>query len=183
MISRLFQYYQRKRILNINLNIVLAGLLAILIAKYPVLLMSRWIGAEHKLINSLLAGVIDAVADALIYFLLHWVANHCKPASDKPPGLARNFWRDASLVQVERLILTPPFYVVAVGGMYGLQHAGITASWSFVYSFTAAIILTRIIHTIWGLRTGRFKDFAPVPGKNPDESLIIDKGGDAAGGP
>lgn len=175
MPSRLFELYQRKRIININVNVIVAGLLAILIAKYPVLLVTEAIGREHKLINSLVAALIDAVADGVIYFLLHWVANHWKPNPTKEHGPSRSFWRDASLVQVERLILTPPFYVVAVGGMYALQHADFTPSWSFVISFSAAIVMTRVIHTIWGLKTGRFKDFAPVPGNHPDEDLVIEK--------
>jgi len=179
MTNRLFDLYQRKRIININLNVIVAGLLAIAIAKYPVLLVTEAIGREHKFINAMVAAVLDAVADAVIYFLLHWVANHWKPDPTKAHGPSRSFWRDASLVQVERLILTPPFYVVAVGGMYALQHADFTPSWSFVISFSSAIVMTRVIHTIWGLKTGRFKDFAPVPGKHPDEDLVIGRETDA----
>lgn len=162
MPGRIFRYYQRHRIVNVNLNIIGAGLLAVAVAKWPVHWVSGWIGAEYKLINSIIAALIDGVADILIYFLLHWVANHWRPFKpqherDHPDT---SFWKNASLVQFERLTLTPAFYVIAIGGMWGLQHAGMRASWAFVLSFSVGLIVTRIAHTYWGLRTGRFQ---PIP--------------------
>ncbi|MBX3322942.1 MAG: hypothetical protein KF757_08125 [Phycisphaeraceae bacterium] len=170
MWSRLLNLYQRKRIVNINVNVVVAGFLAIIIAKYPVLLATQWIGSEHKLVNAFVAAAIDAVADVIIYFILHWLANHCRQPKGRPVGPGRSFWRDASLIQFERLMLTPAFYVIAIGGMWGLQHAGIQPSWSFVYSFGAAILLTRIIHTFWGLRTGRFRDVLSETAQHPPKT-------------
>lgn len=161
MPRRAFRFYQRHRIVNVNLNIVGAGLLAVLIAKWPVHWVTGWIGAEYKLINSIVAAFIDGIVDIGLYFVLHWVANHWRPIRpqherDKPDDHG-SFWKNATLVQFERLTLTPAFYVIAIGGMWGLQHAGVRASWAFVISFSVGLIVTRIAHTYWGLRTGRFE--------------------------
>ncbi len=162
MPTRVFHFYQRHRIVNVNLNIIGGGLLAIALSKFPVLWVTAWIGPEHKLINSIVAAIIDGVADVIIYFGLHWIANHWRPIKpDKASGKPKeSFWREATLVQFERLALTPAFYVIAIGGMWGLQHLDMPASWAFVLAFSAAIIMTRLAHTAWCLKTGRFE---PIP--------------------
>ncbi len=160
MHDRLFRLYQQHRIININLNVIGAGFLAIALAKWPVHAFSVWVGEQHKLLISVAAALIDGLADIAIYFVLHWVANHWRPLTAQKPGdddTHPDFWRDASVVQFQRLALTPLFYLVSIGGMYGLQHWGMRASWAFVVAFATAIVLTRIIHTWWGLRTGTFK--------------------------
>lgn len=164
MPTRLFQFYQRHRIINVNLNIIGAGLLAVAIAKWPVHHLSEWVGLEHKLINSVIAALVDGAVDIAIYFALHWLANHWRPfkpqrAEDEPEDHAK-FWKNATLIQFERIALTPAFYVVAIGGMWALQHAGMHAGWAFVAAFSSAIVVTRVAHTVWGLRTGRFQ---PLP--------------------
>ncbi|QYK48811.1 MAG: hypothetical protein KF838_02935 [Phycisphaeraceae bacterium] len=159
MTGRLFKLYQQSRLFNINFNVVAAGLLAIAISKYPVLLVSEWIGPERKFLITLAAAGIDVVADVVIYYGLHWLANHWRPASRRPRvrKSKRAFFKDASLVQFERAILSPLYYMVAGGLMYLLQYQGIKANWAFVFGFVSAIVVTRIVHTMWGLRTGRFK--------------------------
>ncbi len=160
MPRRLFHLYQRSRIFNINFNVVAAGLLAILIAKMPVAYVSDWIGHEHKLWITLAAAAIDMVVDVLIYYGLHWLANHWRPPSRRPKIRKSNraFFKDATLIQFERAILSPLYYIVAGGLMYILQHQGIKPSWAFVWAFASGIFVTRIVHTIWGLRTGRFRN-------------------------
>lgn len=160
MPGKLFHLYQRSRVFNINFNVIAAGLLAILVAKFPVAVVSNWIGPEHKFLITLCAAAIDMVADVLLYYGLHWLANHWTPASRRPKvrRSKRAFFKDASLIQFERAILSPLYYLVAGGLMYLLQHQGIRASWAFVLGFASGIIVTRVVHTIWGLRTGRFKN-------------------------
>ncbi|GIW73543.1 MAG: hypothetical protein KatS3mg103_0065 [Phycisphaerales bacterium] len=164
MPRRLVRFYQQSRLLNINLNLVLAGFLAIALAKYPVMLVERWL-AGHALLITVIAYAIDTTFDVAAYFGLHWVANHWKPRAvhgrDEPPPLPkhrRNFLLDAGRVQAERLVLVPVFAAVSMGMMYGLQkYAGVPASWAFVYGFATAIVVTRTLHTISGIWTGTFK--------------------------
>ena len=164
MPHRLVRFYQRSRLLNINLNLVVAGFIAIALAKYPVMLVEQWLQG-HKFLITLIAYGLDTMFDVAAYFGLHWVANHWRPSSvhgqePKPelPKHRKNFLMDAGRVQAERMILVPVFAAVSMGMMYSLQkYAGMSASWAFVYSFATAIMVTRTLHTISGNWTGTFK--------------------------
>lgn len=164
MPERVFRLYQRHKLININVNVATAGLLAILLAKYPVhiidRLFERHFGSGHPLLKSIAAALVDGIADVMIYYALHWLANHWRPfgarhASDHPDD-ARHFFRNATLVQFERLVLSPVFYVVSVGLMWWLQLAWqIRAGWAFVFAFSTGILVTRVLHSIYMIRTGR----------------------------
>ncbi|KAA0216667.1 MAG: hypothetical protein DYG94_08860 [Leptolyngbya sp. PLA3] len=164
MPERVFRLYQRHKLININVNIATAGFLAILVAKYPVHLADGFIdsrlGLGHPLVKSIAAALIDGAADVVIYYVLHWLANHWRPygraqESDKPDD-DRHFLRNATLVQFERLALSPIFYGVSIGLMWGVQHStDIGVSWAFVLAFATGIVVTRVLHSIYMVRTGR----------------------------
>ena len=172
MPKRILRHYQRRRIININVNVVTAGLLSIALAKYPVALLGQWIGHEHKLLITVLAYALDTLVDVAIYFGLHWVANHWRPvflhgeplrpahAGEPVPARARSYIEDVGRIQAERLALVPLFAGVAMGMMYGLQKLfEIRPSWAFVFGFLTAILITRIVHTAMGWYvTGSFRD-------------------------
>lgn len=169
MPDRLFKLYQRKKIVNINVNIIVAGLAAIAISAWPVQLTVHFIqnrlGWHATWIETVVAMMIDGVVDVAIYFGLHWIANHWRPLRPLSPedetdrhADKGSFWRTATFVQAERYLLSPIFYLVAMGGMWLLRdNTDLAVKWAFMISFTIAIITTRVIHTIWGLRTGLFK--------------------------
>lgn len=161
MWRRLFHLYQTKRVVNINANVTFAGLVAILIAKWPVMLVAGWIGEERKFTIALAAYFIDMVVDFMVYFSLHWLANHWKPGKPAPIDRARliHFAQDALVVQAERIVLVPLFALLAIGGMTLLQHrTDLPAERAFVLTYLVAILITRILHTIIGYRTGTFDD-------------------------
>lgn len=163
MPQRVFQFYQRKRVVNINLNILAAGFIAIALAKLPIMYISDWIGPNHKLLIIGIAYALDTVLDVLVYYALHWVANHWNPNGHHPKSehkpRTRRFLHDATRVQAERAALVPLFAIIAMGGMWALQEYGIaSASWAFVFAFAAAMLATRVVHTFWGYRSGTFKD-------------------------
>lgn len=169
MPRRAFRLYQRKRVVNINVNVFVAGVVSIALAKYPVMLISGWIGHEHKLLISVLAYVIDTTIDILMYFGLHWVANHWRPSRvpvstpvatiDEAPTKQHSFWVDVALVQAERIALVPIFALMAISGTWAFQHFGqIRPDWAFVWAFLIAMVVTRILHTIWGYKSGTFHD-------------------------
>lgn len=168
MPKRAFQLYQRKRVININVNVFLAGILSIALAKYPIMIFSGMIGHEHKLAISIMAYVIDTLIDVLLYFGLHWIANHWRPLKEThlvdklttpADSRTKNFLIDVGKVQAERIALVPIFAAIAISGMWALQHfAGFKPNWAFVIAFIVAMIITRVIHTVWGLRSGTFKD-------------------------
>lgn len=161
MPRHLFQLYQRKRVININANVTVAGLLALALAKLPVAWTAAAIGHEHKLLISVVAYFIDMLFDGFVYFALHWIANHWKPGEPEPVDRARvkRFFADALMVQAERAVLVPVFAIIAIGGMWLLQHhTDIKVGWVFVLTYLTAILITRILHTIIGYRTGSFDD-------------------------
>lgn len=163
--ARWFRFYQRYRILNVNANIVLAGFLAILVAKWPVQWVSNWIGEGRDVLKVVAAAAIDGIADILIYFVLHWLANHWRPFKSKSEREAAllekrrgKFLKHATVIQFERYALFPVFYLVAMGGMYMLMQTGMREGWAFALGFAAAIFTTRVLHTTYWLKTGRFNE-------------------------
>lgn len=167
----------RRRIVNVNVNIIVAGLLAMGVTvaamkglehisvppKLAKLVGMPWeLGPftwTEKTVISILTLVIDLVADVLVYYVLHWLANHVpKKAAkighiidDLNPAYAHlTFVQDATMVQVERLVLSPLFYIIAMGGQQMILHADHSAvATSVAVPFTTAILVTRCIHTVW----------------------------------
>lgn len=161
-----FRLYQRHKLININVNIIASGMLAIAVAKYPVELATDRMPEHWHLAKSVVMALIDGAADVLIYYVLHWVANHWRPAHETPPDRGR-FWRNATLVQFERYALSPLFYAIAMGLSYTLMRTGtLSDSWAFVVGFGSAILVTRALHTAWMIRKGRHHD--PGGGSTPD---------------
>ncbi len=169
MPRRAFKLYQRKRVVNINVNVFVAGIASITLAKYPVMVISGMIGHEHKLLIAVVAYVIDTTIDILMYFGLHWVANHWRPNGAVEKLIEtetieghekkRSFWVDVALVQAERIALVPIFAAMAISGTWAFQHFGqIRPDWAFVWAFLIAMVVTRILHTIWGYKSGTFHD-------------------------
>jgi hypothetical protein len=165
MPQRLFHLYQRKRIININANIVAAGLAALLPTALVVHLVEvQWPAAPQWAFPFIAVGA-DIVFDVMIFFGLHWIANHWRPfrgktdaeriaLTAKPPP----FMIDAAMLQVERAIFSPLYYLTAAGLMKLLQVWGLGAGVAVLIAFPTGMLVSRVAHTIWGLRMGRFLD-------------------------
>jgi hypothetical protein len=169
-----------RRIVNVNVNIIVAGLAAMgitvavmhfadqvgLLEKLNGLLPNihgRLFGHNfeihsQKLIISGLTFFVDIVADVAVYFGLHWLANHMPrklPRPVNPRYADLSFMRDASLVQFERAILSPLLYVVALGLQNMLLHRGVGIGKATAIGFTAGILVSRVLHTIWMMHNER----------------------------
>ncbi|MFG0286023.1 MAG: hypothetical protein ACF8R7_16520 [Phycisphaerales bacterium JB039] len=165
MPQRLFRLYQRKRIVNINANVVAAGLLALIPTAIVVHLVElRWPASPGWVFPVVAVGA-DIFWDVTLYFGLHWLANHWRPFAGrteaerqalaaKPPP----FMQDATLVQLERAILSPLYYLTAAGLMKLLQLGDVRPGLAVLIAFPTGLILTRVLHTVWGLRSGSFLD-------------------------
>lgn len=167
MLRWLGQLYAR-RIVNVNVNIVLAGLLAL-----PPTLLAVWLahraGVETPWKITLITFVTDVVADVAIYYTLHWLANHW-PAlhvlrRDHPHKVHKahlSFFKDATLVQVERAALSPILYFLFLG----TQHVLIAHDWhpvpATVIGFAVGIGTARTLHTLWMLRQERLSRLASL---------------------
>jgi len=165
MPHRLFHLYQRKRIININANIVAAGLAALLPTALVVHIVEiQWRETPQWAFPIIAVGA-DIFFDVMIFFGLHWIANHWRPFRGKTDAermaLAARpppFMIDAAMLQVERAIFSPLYYITAAGLMKLLQTWGLGAGVAVLIAFPTGMLVSRVAHTIWGMRMGRFLD-------------------------
>lgn len=157
------------RIVNINVNVLVAGFAAISLTIIPVHL-SRYFGVKDtdKTTLAIITFVSDVVLDFAIYFVLHWLANHwprkwkktgelvhrAQDISDAaPPPLP--FLLDAGKVQLQRLALSPVLYAAAIWMQYQFLTHGVGRELAGFYGYTIAMIFCRFIHTWWLIREDR----------------------------
>ncbi len=166
MPHRLFRLYQRKRVININANVVIAGLGSTVIVMGLLALLKHSVGTAWPTWGyTVFALVTDIVLDVAMFAGLHWIANHWRPSNGRsgkerlelgaaaPPHL-----EDTAKVQLERMILSPLYYIIASVGTEIVQRAGLPPYWAVGIGYPLALLATRTIHTWWGLRSGTFED-------------------------
>lgn len=152
----LADFYHR-RVVNVNVNIVLAGLLSLAPTTYIVHLTRHLLSDDQKFLISGITFLADIIFDVVIYYFLHWFANHMprKGRWVHPAYEGLTFVRDATLVQFERAIISPVLYTVALGSQTLLMHRGTSREWATVIGFVGGIAAARCIHTVWMLRSER----------------------------
>ena len=168
MPGRLFRLYQRKRVININANVIAAGLGSTAIVVGLIWVLKIVFGTSWPTWGySAFSLAADIVLDVAIFSGLHWVANHWRPLTGKsdrermqlgaaaPPHL-----EDTAKVQIERAVLSPLYYLIAVAGTECLQRVGVHPAWAVAIAYPAGLAVTRTLHTWWGLKTGTFDDHA-----------------------
>jgi hypothetical protein len=146
-----------RRIINVNCNVLVAGSLALLPTLWIVSL-TRDLGINNKFAITAITFASDLVFDVVIYFVLHWLANHLPRRWGRVTSKAYqhlSFIRDASLVQFERMLMAPLLYTVALGMQNILMHYGVGREWATVWGFAVGLTITRAMHTFWMLRTER----------------------------
>lgn len=82
------------------------------------------------------------------------VAETPAPAAPVPvcPVPKVGFVRDATTLQLQRLCLSPIFYGVAAGGQWMMLNWGYARELSVAIPFATAILVTRLLHTVWLLK-------------------------------
>lgn len=160
-----------------NVNIVLAGTFAIVLTTGVLRLLNSWhlLEGMNKGFIVGLTFVLDMVFDIFLVFGLHWLAAHWPAkwkankglvnaagkvvnAADRvmdaaPPPIS--FARDATIIQFQRLCLSPILYFIAWGLQWWMLHEGVRAEWTALPAYVTAIIVTRCIHTPWLLYSDR----------------------------
>lgn len=177
MFSWLGRQYSR-RVVNVNVNILLAGLLALAPTLLVVRLMEKLLrtgavsGAKlHIGDKAIITGttlVADIVFDVSIYFGLHWLANHwgrserAKKQQHHMEVIADAavetvpFFKDASKVQFERMVLSPLLYALFLGTQFSLMTLfKVPPVPATALGFLVGIATARTLHTLWMLREER----------------------------
>jgi hypothetical protein len=146
-----------RRIVNVNVNIIAAGLLALIPLTLTVHVATHHFGLTSKLGIAALSLVADVVFDVVIYYALHWLANHSPTLRSSRIEKANepSFFRDASLIQFERALLSPILYAVAIGLQQFLLHEGHAPTTSTAIGFIVGMATSRTLHTSWMIWKGR----------------------------
>src|SRR5205085_117801 len=112
----------------------------------------------EKLVISGMTFFVDVISDILVYYGLHWLANHLprKLGFVSTGAYAHlSFMRDATLVQFERGILSPLLYAAALTTQNTLLHQGWSVESATAIGLGLGIVLSRCLHTLWMLRQER----------------------------
>ena len=166
MPHRLFRLYQRKRVININANVIAAGLGSTAIVAGMIAVLKYPLGTDWPTWGyTAFSLAADILLDVAIFTGLHWLANHWRPFKGRshkeklelgaaaPPHL-----EDTARVQLERAILSPLYYIIAVVATETLQQLGLRPYWAVLIAYPLGLAVTRTLHTWWGLKSGTFHD-------------------------
>lgn len=150
----LSRWYSR-RIVNVNVNVVLAGLIALGPAA-GVAHLTTYLDIHDARAITAITLAADGIFDVMTYYALHWYANH-RPGKKAQLGIVNlDFIRDASLVQFERALLLPLFYgVTAFISWWLINHEITGRELGTVIALLTGIVVTRLVHTFWMLRQER----------------------------
>lgn len=165
-----------RRIVNVNVNVLAAGALALgpvlLIVKgyHRLGLPSEWLPA--------VTFVADVVCDVAIYYGLHFLANHApwrlNPVHAVADATVEHvpFFRDATRIQFQRMVIAPILYGLWLGSQWVLVH---TFRWDPVpataVGFVLGVGVARTLHTMWMLWEGRRAAAGLAAGKSPEARL------------
>ncbi|MGP1273518.1 MAG: hypothetical protein ACTS22_09310 [Phycisphaerales bacterium] len=166
MPDRLFRFYQRRRIININANIVASGLLSTLMVMGLLWFLKSVVGTSWPTWGyTAFSAVADLVLDVGLFAWLHWVANHWRPLNGRTEREQAELHAprpnpvvDATQLQFERAVISPLYYIMAIAGTEALQQHGMHPAWAVAIAYPAGLAVTRTIHTIWGIKSGSYTD-------------------------
>lgn len=160
-----------RRIINVNVNIIVAGLAAMLLTLIPVH-ATRYLGIEAKWVIIAITLGFDVAFDVVIYYFLHWLANHTQAmpwSRHRNSPLGMSYFRDATLVQFERAMLGPVYYGSAIAVQYVLLHF-VDRELAAMLGLCTGLLMTRFLHTLWMLRCERRRAMRTGPALAPPAS-------------
>ena len=161
----LARWYAR-RIINVNVNIVAAGLLALPPTMLVVHFSRHWgVDDDHRVLILAITFLTDIIFDVAIYFVLHWIANHgswrnkfldkAEHLLVEPAHAGMSYIRDAGVVQLQRFVLSPVLYILWMGIQYVMMWTGFDRVPSMLVGWVVGIATARTLHTLWMLREER----------------------------
>lgn len=148
----MLEKYKRNRLININGNVIIASLIGTALAIYPVHLTKMITNSDWLIV--LLSFFIDGTLDVIIFISLHIFIHKSHVAGFKPSKI---ILKDILKIQSQRIVLSIFYLIFAVGGHYLLLQFDFERTIAFLIAYLGALIISRILHTIYGLRTGLFE--------------------------
>lgn len=144
--------YARSRIVHINLNACISGIISLLISAQIVYTSNFFI--ENPWLVVLFSYIVDGVIDFLIFGGLHLVLYHVRSGVW---SFSENLAKDLRVLQTQRLTLTLVTLVVSGGMHYILMEAGMGRTRAFIIAYALGLLATRTVHTLYGLKKGVFE--------------------------
>src|SRR6185436_8392264 len=99
--------------------------------------------------------VTDVVSDVTCFYVLHWMANHWprklpgeRLAEVVGQGAAPGYFKDATLVQMERMVLSPLLYAIWTVTQITLMRYAVAPVWATIAGFCTATASIRTLHTL-----------------------------------
>lgn len=148
----MWNLYKRSRLIHINLNIAFAALAGIALSSVFVYL-THYVTNDTRaivILSYLFDGFLDIAIFATLHFALYhrWLKHH---------AFAKMIAKDLILIQTHRLILSIVVTTISLGGHWWLITQGLGRTRAFIIAYTLAVLTARVLHTIYGLKTGLFK--------------------------
>ncbi len=149
---RLVKLYWSSRLVHINVNALIAGILSLIIAIRFVDL-TRYL-TDHPFVIALLSYLFDGVIDFVIFAILHGVIYYSRV---RRFSHAQTIASDLTVLQSHRLLLSAVTFSVSVGLHWAFMYVGFHRVSAFILAYAIGLVITRTVHTWYGLRIGLFE--------------------------
>lgn len=181
-LSRMLKWFARqyaRRVVNVNVNILIAGVLAL----GPVLLILElcdYLKVDRQWLP-VVTFTADVLCDLVAYYFLHFLANHAGRPAQQLHSVAdasishTPFFKDATKVQFQRMVLSPLLYALWLGTQWVLVHRyNVSVALATTTGFGLGVLSSRILHTLWllseerqQLQKARAAAVSPEPSAHP----------------
>lgn len=148
--------YARSRIVHINLNACISGLVSLIISAQIVYTSNFFIKTPWLVV--LFSYAVDGIIDFLVFGGLHLVLYHARSGVW---SFSANLAKDLRVLQTQRLMFTFLTFIVSGGLHYILMESGFGRTRAFLIAYAIGLLTTRVAHTIYGLKKGVFEPITP----------------------
>ena len=140
---RPIQRYKTSRMWNINANIVAADVVSTAMTALIIEVIQKSLLSRSALIAT--TAIIDGAISLFVFAGLHYFANQNRGV------------KDVVRVQIHRWMLSPLHYLLASGLQYVLLGMGVEVGLSVLVAYLLAVIVCRLLHTLYGHKRGLFE--------------------------
>jgi glucose-6-phosphate-specific signal transduction histidine kinase len=148
IVKKVITAYKGLAIVNVNINIIIASIFSTGITAIPIHL-SRFV-TNNIMAITILTLIIDAMIDGFIFITFHTLSNR-----KRNKILCKNI-KEGALLQTHRIILSPFFYIIAFVIQTTTLMTGMDRVPSLFIAYGTALLITRMIHTIYCIKIGMF---------------------------
>lgn len=143
--------YARSRIVHINLNACISGIVSLVISAQIVYTSNFFLNNPWGIV--IFAYLVDGIVDFLVFGGLHLVLYHIRSGVW---SYSTNLAKDLSILQTQRIMFSWVTLIASGGLHYVLIEAGMGRTRAFIIAYAIGLLVTRTVHTVYGLKRGVF---------------------------